>query len=88
MPNVDPRESTRLNTIIALTARAAVACIPPRPILQENRLSLPRLNEHHPNATMTSIASESATTIAVSCKQTRFHIDSPNYREVGILRPK
>jgi hypothetical protein len=31
---------------------------------------------------MTSIAAESVSTILVSCKQTRFHIDSPNYREV------
>ena len=35
---------------------------------------------------MTSINSESAATIVVSCKQTRFHIDSPNYREVRRLR--
>lgn len=35
---------------------------------------------------MTSIASESAATIVVSCKQTRFHIDSPNYRDVSIFR--
>ncbi|KAK3897597.1 hypothetical protein C8A05DRAFT_47854 [Staphylotrichum tortipilum] len=33
-------------------------------------------------ATMTSIAAESVSTILVSCKQTRFHIESPNYREV------
>ena len=32
--------------------------------------------------TMTSIAAESVSTILVSCKQTRFHIESPNYREV------
>lgn len=31
---------------------------------------------------MTSIAAESVSTILVSCKQTRFHIESPNYREV------
>lgn len=36
---------------------------------------------------MTSISSESAATVVVSCKQTRFHIDSPNYREVSILCP-
>ena len=35
---------------------------------------------------MTSVASESAATIVVSCKQTRFHIDSPNYREVRPFR--
>ena len=35
---------------------------------------------------MTSINSESAATIVVSCKQTRFHIESPNYREVRRLR--
>ncbi|SPO06013.1 related to positive effector protein GCN20 [Cephalotrichum gorgonifer] len=33
---------------------------------------------------MTSINSESAATIAVSCKQTRFHIESPNYRELDV----
>jgi hypothetical protein len=33
---------------------------------------------------MTSIAAESVSTILVSCKQTRFHIESPNYREVII----
>jgi hypothetical protein len=33
---------------------------------------------------MTSIAAESVSTILVSCKQTRFHIESPNYREVTI----
>ncbi len=33
---------------------------------------------------MTSIAAESVSTILVSCKQTRFHIESPNYREVHI----
>lgn len=32
---------------------------------------------------MTSIAAESVSTILVSCKQTRFHIESPNYREVN-----
>lgn len=31
---------------------------------------------------MTSIAAEAVSTILVSCKQTRFHIESPNYREV------
>lgn len=31
---------------------------------------------------MTSMAAESATTILCTAKQTRFHIDSPNYREV------
>ena len=35
--------------------------------------------------TMTSIAAESVSTILVSCKQTRFHIESPNYREVIII---
>lgn len=34
---------------------------------------------------MTSIAAESVSTILVSCKQTRFHIESPNYREVIII---
>jgi len=34
--------------------------------------------------TMTSIAAESVSTILVSCKQTRFHIESPNYRELDI----
>jgi ABC-type multidrug transport system fused ATPase/permease subunit len=33
---------------------------------------------------MTSIAAESVSTILVSCKQTRFHIESPNYREVRL----
>ncbi|KAG7287062.1 hypothetical protein NEMBOFW57_006562 [Staphylotrichum longicolle] len=33
---------------------------------------------------MTSIAAESVSTILVSCKQTRFHIESPNYRELDI----
>lgn len=33
---------------------------------------------------MTSIADEAVSTILVSCKQTRFHIESPNYREVGM----
>ena len=32
---------------------------------------------------MTSMAAESVSTILVSCKQTRFHIESPNYREVS-----
>jgi hypothetical protein len=36
---------------------------------------------------MTSIAAESVSTILVSCKQTRFHIESPNYREVKLSRP-
>lgn len=31
---------------------------------------------------MTSMAAESVSTILVSCKQTRFHIETPNYREV------
>ncbi|KAL1866609.1 hypothetical protein VTK73DRAFT_4615 [Phialemonium thermophilum] len=31
-----------------------------------------------------SAASESTSTILVSCKQTRFHIESPNYRELDI----
>ncbi|AEO60643.1 hypothetical protein MYCTH_74803 [Thermothelomyces thermophilus ATCC 42464] len=35
---------------------------------------------------MTSISAESVSTILVSCKQTRFHIESPNYREVALLR--
>jgi hypothetical protein len=34
---------------------------------------------------MTSIAAESVSTILVSCKQTRFHIESPNHREVMSL---
>jgi len=29
------------------------------------------------------MAAESVSTILVSCKQTRFHIESPNYREVS-----
>ncbi|KAK0627647.1 ABC transporter [Immersiella caudata] len=33
---------------------------------------------------MTSMAAESVSTILVSCKQTRFHIESPNYRELDI----
>ncbi|KAB5572558.1 ABC transporter [Coniochaeta sp. 2T2.1] len=33
---------------------------------------------------MTSIASESVATILCSCKQTRFHIENPNYRELDI----
>ncbi|KAL2190158.1 P-loop containing nucleoside triphosphate hydrolase protein [Thermothelomyces heterothallicus CBS 203.75] len=33
---------------------------------------------------MTSISAESVSTILVSCKQTRFHIESPNYRELDI----
>ncbi|KAJ4294837.1 hypothetical protein N0V88_005071 [Collariella sp. IMI 366227] len=33
---------------------------------------------------MTSIAAKSVSTILVSCKQTRFHIESPNYRELDI----
>ncbi|KAL2121491.1 hypothetical protein VTJ04DRAFT_5518 [Mycothermus thermophilus] len=33
---------------------------------------------------MTSIADEAVSTILVSCKQTRFHIESPNYRELDI----
>ncbi|KAI7789139.1 ABC transporter [Diaporthe eres] len=33
---------------------------------------------------MTSMAAESVATILVSCKQTRFHIESPNYRELDI----
>lgn len=32
---------------------------------------------------MTSMAAESVSTILVSCQQTRFHIESPNYREVS-----
>ncbi|KAK0701733.1 putative transporter protein [Lasiosphaeria miniovina] len=35
-------------------------------------------------ATMTSMSAESVSTILVSCKQTRFHIESPNYRELDI----
>lgn len=31
---------------------------------------------------MTSMTAEAVSTILVSCKQTRFHIESPNYREV------
>lgn len=31
---------------------------------------------------MTSMASESVATILCTAKQTRFHIESPNYREV------
>ncbi len=31
---------------------------------------------------MTSMAAESVSTILVSCKQTRFNIGNPNYREV------
>jgi len=30
------------------------------------------------------MAAESVSTILVSCKQTRFHIESPNYRELDI----
>lgn len=37
---------------------------------------------------MTSIASESVATILCSCKQTRFHIDNPNYREVCLYLDK
>lgn len=37
---------------------------------------------------MTSIAAESVSTILVSCKQTRFHIESPNYREVYYDTPR
>ncbi|TWU76593.1 hypothetical protein ED733_008054 [Metarhizium rileyi] len=33
---------------------------------------------------MTSIAAETATTILCTAKQTRFHIDSPNYRELDV----
>ncbi|KAH8912606.1 ABC transporter [Coniochaeta sp. PMI_546] len=33
---------------------------------------------------MTSIAAESVATILCSCKQTRFHIENPNYRELDI----
>ncbi|KAK2590421.1 hypothetical protein QQS21_011894 [Conoideocrella luteorostrata] len=33
---------------------------------------------------MTSMASESAATIFCTAKQTRFHIDSPNYRELDV----
>ncbi|KID92190.1 ABC transporter-like protein [Metarhizium guizhouense ARSEF 977] len=33
---------------------------------------------------MTSMAAESATTILCTAKQTRFHIDSPNYRELDV----
>ncbi|KAK0715036.1 P-loop containing nucleoside triphosphate hydrolase protein [Lasiosphaeris hirsuta] len=33
---------------------------------------------------MTSMVAESVSTILVSCKQTRFHIESPNYRELDI----
>lgn len=33
---------------------------------------------------MTSAAAESVSTILVSCKQTRFHIESPNYRELDV----
>jgi hypothetical protein len=30
------------------------------------------------------MAAEAVSTILVSCKQTRFHIESPNYREVNL----
>ncbi|KAL2148498.1 hypothetical protein VTH82DRAFT_2052 [Thermothelomyces myriococcoides] len=33
---------------------------------------------------MTSFSAESVSTILVSCKQTRFHIENPNYRELDI----
>ncbi|KAH8900034.1 hypothetical protein GQ53DRAFT_207247 [Thozetella sp. PMI_491] len=33
---------------------------------------------------MTSMAAESVSTILVSCKQTRFHIANPDYRELDI----
>ncbi|PSS02168.1 ABC transporter [Coniella lustricola] len=33
---------------------------------------------------MTSMTAESVATILVSCKQTRFHIESPNYKELDI----
>ncbi|CAN8102874.1 unnamed protein product [Discula destructiva] len=33
---------------------------------------------------MTSMSAESVATILVSCKQTRFHIETPNYRELDI----
>jgi hypothetical protein len=33
------------------------------------------------------MAAEAVSTILVSCKQTRFHIESPNYREVSEPRP-
>jgi ABC-type transport system involved in cytochrome bd biosynthesis fused ATPase/permease subunit len=33
---------------------------------------------------MTSMSSESVSTIQATCKQTRFHIESPNYRELDI----
>ncbi|KAK1752164.1 P-loop containing nucleoside triphosphate hydrolase protein [Echria macrotheca] len=33
---------------------------------------------------MTSMTAESVSTILVSCKQTRFHIETPNYRELDI----
>ncbi|KAG6061963.1 hypothetical protein E4U33_006616 [Claviceps sp. LM78 group G4] len=33
---------------------------------------------------MTSMASEAVATILCSAKQTRFHIDSPNYRELDV----
>lgn len=32
---------------------------------------------------MTTSTEEAATTILVSCKQTRFHIENPVYQEVG-----
>lgn len=35
---------------------------------------------------MTSMAAESVATILCTAKQTRFHIDSPNYREVSFLQ--
>lgn len=38
--------------------------------------------------TMTSMSAESVATILVSCKQTRFHIDNPNYREVSSHFPR
>lgn len=36
---------------------------------------------------MTSMSAESVATILVSCKQTRFHIENPNYREVSSHSP-
>lgn len=32
------------------------------------------------------MSAESVATILVSCKQTRFHIESPNYKEVSTMQ--
>lgn len=53
---------------------------------RKRKLLLNFAQSRETKSTMTSISSESAATVVVSCKQTRFHIDSPNYREVSILR--